>query len=35
MNAAPEFANIVALVSVFLTVFVLSNLVARARGYRD
>jgi hypothetical protein len=35
MNAAPEFAYIVALVGFFLAVFAVSNLVARARGYRD
>lgn len=35
MQAAPEFANIVILVSIFLTVFIVSNLTARARGYRE
>ncbi len=35
MNAAPEFANIVATVGIFLAVFAVSNLLARARGYRD
>jgi hypothetical protein len=35
MRAMPEFANIVILVGIFVTVFVISNLTARARGYRE
>lgn len=31
----PEFANIVALLGFFLAVFIISNVAARARGYRD
>ncbi len=35
MHQAPEFANIVALVSIFLAAFIFSNVVARVRGYRE
>lgn len=35
MRTMPEFANIVMLVGIFLTVFIVSNLTARARGYRE
>lgn len=35
MNAAPEFANIVAVIGIFLAVFAIANIAARARGYRD
>jgi hypothetical protein len=35
MRAMPEFANIVMLIGIFVTVFVVSNVTARARGYRE
>ena len=35
MRTMPEFANIVMLVGIFLTVFIVSNLTAHARGYRE
>jgi len=35
MNQAPEFAHIVAVVSIFLGVFIISNVAARIRGYRE
>lgn len=35
MRAMPEFVNIVMLVGIFLGVFIVSNLTARARGYRE
>jgi hypothetical protein len=35
MNAMPEFFWIVVLLAVFAGVFLLSNLTARARGYKE
>jgi hypothetical protein len=35
MRAMPEFANIVILVGIFVTVFLVSNVTARVRGYRE
>jgi hypothetical protein len=35
MRAMPEFANIVMLIGIFVTVFLVSNVTARARGYRE
>lgn len=35
MHTMPEFVNIVMLVGIFLGVFVVANLTARARGYRE
>jgi hypothetical protein len=35
MRSAPEFAYIVMMLGVFIVVFAISNLTARARGYRE
>lgn len=35
MRAMPEFGNIVILLGIFLSVFVVSNVAARIRGYRE
>ena len=35
MQSAPEFANIVILVGIFVAVFLVANVAARARGYRE
>jgi hypothetical protein len=35
MNQLPEFTWIVLLLALFLGVFVVANLLARARGYRE
>jgi hypothetical protein len=35
MRAMPEFANIVMLIGIFVAVFLVSNVTARARGYRE
>jgi hypothetical protein len=35
MRTMPEFANIVILVGIFVTVFLVSNVTARVRGYRE
>ncbi len=35
MQAMPELANIVILVGIFLGVFIVSNVTARAGGYRE
>lgn len=35
MRTMPEFANIVILVGIFVTVFAVSNITARVRGYRE
>ena len=35
MRAMPELANIVMLIGIFVTVFLVSNVTARARGYRE